>query len=157
MACGISSPSSSSSSSSFRDDSAAGLPRWHSVKESACQCRRRKRHRFYLWVSKIRWRRKCQPTPVFLPGESHGQKSLVGYCPWDHKESDTPEQLCTHAHHCSRLSRLCSIPMGVQCPMAANSSLLGSVCSLLLVQVALSDLGYNSFQWTFMTGMLSPI
>ena len=34
------------------------------------------------------WRRKWQPTPVFLPGESHGQKSLVGYSPWGHKESD---------------------------------------------------------------------
>ena len=32
-----------------------------------------------------------QPTPVFLPGESHGQKSLMGYSPWDHKESDTTE------------------------------------------------------------------
>ena len=36
-----------------------------------------------------RWRKKCQPTPVFLPGESHGQRSLVGYSPWSHKESDT--------------------------------------------------------------------
>ena len=37
------------------------------------------------------WRREWQPTPVFLPGESHGQKSLVGYSPWGHKESDTTE------------------------------------------------------------------
>ena len=35
---------------------------------------------------KIPWRRKWQPTPVFLPGESHGWKSLVGYSPWDRKE-----------------------------------------------------------------------
>ena len=34
------------------------------------------------WVEKIPWRRKWQPTPVFLPGESHGQRSLVGYSPW---------------------------------------------------------------------------
>ena len=40
-------------------------------------------------VGKIPWRRKWQPTPVFLPGESHGQRSLVGYSPWGHKESDT--------------------------------------------------------------------
>ena len=39
------------------------------------------------------WRRAWQPTPVFLPGESHGQRSLVGYSPWGHKESDTTEQL----------------------------------------------------------------
>ena len=43
------------------------------------------------------WRRKWQPTPVFLPGECHGQKSLLGYSPWDHKELDTTEQL-THTH-----------------------------------------------------------
>ena len=55
-----------------------GLPRWLSGKESACQCRR---PRFDPWVRKIPWRRKRQPTPVFLPGESHGQRSLVGYSP----------------------------------------------------------------------------
>jgi len=37
------------------------------------------------------WRRAWQLTPVFLPGESHGQRSLAGYCPWCHKESDTTE------------------------------------------------------------------
>ena len=37
----------------------------------------------------VPWRRKWRPTPVFLPGEPHGQRSLVGYSPWDHKESDT--------------------------------------------------------------------
>ena len=40
---------------------------------------------------KIPWRRAQQPTPVFLPGESHGQRSLVGYGPWGHKELDTTE------------------------------------------------------------------
>ena len=45
------------------------------------------------WVGKIPWRRKWQPTPVFLPGESHGQRSLVGYSPWGPKESDMTEQL----------------------------------------------------------------
>ena len=49
------------------------------------------------WVRKIPWRRKWQPTPVFLLGESHGQRSLVGYSPWGHKESDTTEQL-NHTH-----------------------------------------------------------
>ena len=53
----------------------------------------------YPWVGKIPWRRKWQPTPVFLPGESHGQRSLVGYSPRGHKESDTTERLhfyCTN-------------------------------------------------------------
>ena len=53
-----------------------GLPWWLSDKESACQC---KRCRFDLWVGKIPWKRKWQPTPVFLPGKSHGQRSLAGY------------------------------------------------------------------------------
>ena len=63
-----------------------GLSRWLSGKESACQCRS---HRFSPWVGKIPWRRKWQPTPVFLPGESQGERSLVGYSPWGLKESDT--------------------------------------------------------------------
>ena len=54
------------------------LPRWHGGKESACQGRRHKRHRFDPWVWKIPCIRKWQPTLVFLPGEFHGQKSLVG-------------------------------------------------------------------------------
>ena len=52
-----------------------------------------------MWVQflgrKICWRREWQPTPVFLPGRSHGQRSLVGYSPWGHKESDTTEQAHT--------------------------------------------------------------
>ena len=46
-------------------------------------------------LGKIAWRRAWQPTPVFLPEESHGQRSLVGYSPWTHKESDTTEWLRT--------------------------------------------------------------
>ena len=71
----------------------ARLPRWLSGKEFSCQCRKR---RFDPWIGKILWRRKWQPTPVFLPGKSHGQRSLVGYSPWGCKESDTSEQLNTH-------------------------------------------------------------
>ena len=50
-----------------------------------------KRSGFDPWVGKIPWRRRWQPTPVFLPGESHGQRSLEGYSPWGCKESDTTE------------------------------------------------------------------
>ena len=71
-----------------------------SGKESACQCGRHKRYRFDLWVGKMPWSRKWQPTPVFLPGKSHGQKSLAGYHPWHHKESDTTKHTCiSHSHH----------------------------------------------------------
>ena len=55
------------------------LPSWISGKESACQCKRRV---FDPRIRKISWRRKWQLTPVFLPGESHGQRSLAGYSPW---------------------------------------------------------------------------
>ena len=50
-----------------------------------------KSHGFHLWVWKIPWRRAWQPTPVFLPGEYHGQRSLVGHGPRGHGESDTTE------------------------------------------------------------------
>ena len=71
----------------------SGLPRWLSGKESSCQCRR---HRFDPWVGKISWRRKWQPTLVSLPGKFHGQRSLVGYSPWGHQESDMTEHTHTH-------------------------------------------------------------
>ena len=71
---------------------------WHSGKESTCQCRRGKRLRFNSWVGKIRWRRAWLPTPVFLSGEPHGQRSLVGYSLWGHKELNTTECLSTRVH-----------------------------------------------------------
>ena len=57
-----------------------------------------KRHGFNPWVRKIPWRRAWQSTPVFLPGESHGQWSLAGYSPWDHKESNMTEPSNTFRH-----------------------------------------------------------
>ena len=56
-------------------------------------CLQCERPGFNPWVGKIPWRRKWQLTPVLLPGKFHGWRSLVGYRPWDHKESDTTEQL----------------------------------------------------------------
>ena len=67
-----------------------GPPRWLSGEESACQCRR---CRFNPWVGRIPWRKKWQPTPVFLPGKSHGQRSLAGYSPRGRKELDMSEQV----------------------------------------------------------------
>ena len=66
-----------------------GFPR-DSVGRVHLQCRRT---RFEPWIGKIPWRRKWQPTPVFLPGKIHGQRSQVGYSPWGLKESDMTEQL----------------------------------------------------------------
>ena len=65
-----------------------GSPGGTSSKEPTCQCRRHKRLRLDPWVRKIPWRRKWQPTPVFFPGESCGQRILGGYSPWGQKESD---------------------------------------------------------------------
>ena len=76
------------------------LPRWLSGKESACQCRRCRRRRFDHWVGKLPWRWKWQPTPVFLPGEYHGQRSLAGYRSWGCKELDMTEyaHMLTYLH-----------------------------------------------------------
>ena len=73
-----------------------GFPGSANDKEPAYQCRRRQRHEFDPWVGKIPWRRKWQPTPVFLPEEFHGQKSLMGCSPQGHKESDTTELTRSH-------------------------------------------------------------
>ena len=58
-----------------------GFPDGTSGKESTCQCRRLKRCGFNLWVRKILWKGAWQPTPAFLQGKSHGQRSLVCYNP----------------------------------------------------------------------------
>ena len=73
-----------------------GLLRWLSGKGSACQCKRHRKFGFDPWVVNIPWRRKWQPTPVFLPGKSQGQRRLMGYCSWDRKMSDTTDWLRTH-------------------------------------------------------------
>ena len=65
------------------------------------------RTRFNSWVEKIPWRREWQPTPIFLPGEFQGQRSLVGYSPWGHIELDRTERL-THTH-CIPNTVLCYI------------------------------------------------
>ena len=70
-------------------------PGWHSHKELSCQWRRCKRRGFSPWVRKISCRRKWQPTPVFLPETSHGQRSLAGYSPWGYK---TVGHDWTHTH-----------------------------------------------------------
>ena len=65
-----------------------GIPTWLSGKEPAGQCRR---PGFDPFIGKITWRTEWLPTPVFLPGEFHGQTSLAGCSPWDCKGSDMTE------------------------------------------------------------------
>ena len=98
-----------------------GLPKWPSGKESACHCRRYKRLRFDPWIRKIPWSREWQRSPVFFPWESYGQRNLEGYGPWDHKELDTTEQLCTHTIH------LLSPPLQ-DTEVASNFSLWSKQC-----------------------------
>ena len=71
-----------------------GFPGSSDGKESACSAGDLE---FDPWVGKIPWRSKRLPTPVFLPGKSHGQTSLVGYSPRGHKELDMTERL-TQTH-----------------------------------------------------------
>ena len=78
-----------------KDIQMAGLPWWPGSKQSTCQ---RRRPGFDPWVRKILWRRKWQPTSVFLPQKSHGQRSLSSYSPWGRKQLDTPERLTLHTH-----------------------------------------------------------
>ena len=73
---------------------AGGLPQWLSGKDSDYQCRSQSRGYFDPWVGRIPWRRAWPPTPIFLPGKSRGQRSLVGCNPWGCKEWDTTEHAC---------------------------------------------------------------
>ena len=83
-----------------------GFPGGASDKEPACQCRRQERRMFDPWVGKIPWRRAWQPTPVFLPGKSPGQRSLASCSSWGR----TVRHDLAHTHasllHMSRQLRL---------------------------------------------------
>ena len=74
---------------SVHRDRASPPPRWHQWQRTRLLVQ--EMEEVYVWSlgREIPWRRKWHPTPVFVPGESHGQTSLVGYNPWGHKHSDT--------------------------------------------------------------------
>ena len=115
---------------------------WLSSKESTCQSRRHRRHRFNLWIRKLLWRKKWQSTPVFLPRESHGQRSLAGYSPWG---SQKVRHDWTHTHTCScsvTKSRpaLCD-PMDCRMP--------GSLVLHYLLRVCTNSCPLN--QWCYLT------
>ena len=76
-----------------------GLPWWLSDKESTCAAGDAGDTGLIPGLERPPWRRAWKPTPVFLPRESHGQRSLVGYSPKSHRQSDTTEETkhtCTH-------------------------------------------------------------
>ena len=117
-------------------------------KEPACQCSRLKRHRFDSWVWKILWRRTWQPTPVFSPGESHGQRSLAAYSLWGCRVGHDWSNLVHSTHklhfiefHLNRTSQLprryCTFYKLKVCATLHQASLLrrfpnstNSMCSL---------------------------
>ena len=94
----------------------SGLPWWLRWWSICLQCRR---SGFDPWVRKIPWRREQQPTPVFLPGESHGQRSLVGCRPWGWRESDITEWL-THATYSAKVLFIFCQDVRVCCPKNVN-------------------------------------
>ena len=78
---------------------------------------------FDPWAGKIPWRRKWQCTPVFLPGKSHGQRSLAGYSPWGHKDWDVTEATENSRWLCYSLT----VPQGCYwLPSLGHSSLLAA-------------------------------
>ena len=82
----------------FMGDNISCWASWCNDKEFACQCKRHKRCGFDPWVVKILWKRKWQPTPLFLLGKFHGQRGLVGYSSWGRKELDMTERVCMYTY-----------------------------------------------------------
>ena len=98
---------------------ASQVAQWERI---CLQCRR---CRIDLWVGKITWRRKWQPTPVFLPGESHGQKSLVGYMGLQRVRHDlSTEHIDIYPFSLEPLSHLPPHPTPLDCHRAPDLSSL---------------------------------
>ena len=96
-------------------------------------------------VRKILWRRKWKPTPILLPGKSHGWRSLVGYSPWGHKESDTTERLHFHFYPVlqSHTPHIC-IPEDILFSLCAVPSLVLSLANLSYFIIPNSSSHLNS-------------
>ena len=119
-------------------------PWWLSGKGATCQC---KRHGFDPWVRKILWRRKWQPTPGFLPGKPHGQRSLAGDSPQGHKESDTTACLtCTQAHGGSTVSL----------SLHQNHSQVFSACLQVPGRQTQDEDYQQEVYWGVLSGSISP-
>ena len=91
-----------------------------SGKEPFCQCRRHKGHRFDPWVRQMPWRWEWKPTPVFLPGESHGQRRLAGYSSQGRKDLDTTEVIQYYS-----TSKTAPRVQGVQSTFLKSKKVLG--------------------------------
>ena len=129
------------------------FPRWCSGKESTCQCKRHKRHGFNPWVRKIPWRREWQPTLVFLLGESHGQRSLVGYTVHEVSKGQIRLSDWAHTH-----SQSFSLPLSISVdslPLSWGSRFLvghifwwGASKGKLVCLLPLADLMFSKSPWS---------
>ena len=104
-----------------------GLPWWSNGKESALQYRG---CRFNPWVGKVPWRRKWQPTPVFLPGESHGLRSLVGYSPQGRRVGHTHTRTHTLFESIYKTRPLALTNHGGRVPACCRQS--SQICQMLI-------------------------
>ena len=96
------------------------------------------RRGFDSWVGKIPWRRTSQPTPVFSPGESHGQRSLVGYSPWGRTES---MQLSTHTFSQAFVLPTMSTAFSLECINSAVILFFKQSFPFLIRHAQISDVG----------------
>ena len=99
--------------------------RWHSGKESTCQCRKLKSYGFNPWVRKIAWRRKWQPPPIFFPENSMDWQAPVHGV----SESDIPERLSTHSH--LKFICLSKLPMTTDQNTGTDELTKSDLCHLL--------------------------
>ena len=124
-----------------------------SGKEPACQCRRHKRLGFDPWVGTTPWRRAWRPTPVFLPREFHGQRSLVSYSPEGHKELDTTEATLHARTQLSWVDRVWGVSVETCCVQRRLGSLRwlkhreGGFKFFLDCVKQLSVLGWDAYIW----------
>ena len=95
----------------------------YGVTQSQTLLKRLSSSRFSPWVGKIPWRRAWQPTLVFLPGKSHGQRSPLGYSPWGHKESEMTEatEHSTQKNTYTKNKITEASPIPIQLPFCTNS------------------------------------
>ena len=96
------------------------------------------------------WRREWQPTPVFLPGEFHGQRNLVDYSPWGRKESDTTKQLilfspCLHHQNIRRRKKMAEVEKH-SCQALYNSKILQQPSGSTMICVYANSTSLASFQ-----------
>ena len=115
-----------------------GFPSDASGKESACQCRRHERGGLHPSVRKIPQRRKWQPTPVFLLGESHGQRSLVCFSPHGHTESDRTERRQAGQAHLTQHKARGALPCCCKCKISFltdESYSIAHVCVCTYVEI----------------------